>query len=77
MKVRVTKHASMITSDKCFSLLCFTNFIYIYIYMCVCVCVSIYIYIYNEICDYNFIILLIIGYHIINDIFIFVCILSA
>ena len=34
-------------------------------------------YIYNEIFDYNFIILLIIGYHIINDIFIFVCILSA
>ena len=74
MKVRGTKHASMITSDKCFSLLCFTNLLY----MCVCVCVYIYIYIYiyNEIFDYNFIILLIIGYHIINDIFIFVCILS-
>ena len=63
MKVRATKHASMIISDRCFSLLCFTNLFYIYIY--------IYIYIYNEIFDYNFIILLIIGYHIINDIFIF------
>ena len=30
----------------------------------------IYIYIYNEIFDYNFISLLIIGYHIINGIFI-------
>ena len=59
MKVRVTKHASMIISDRCFSLLCFTILLYIYIY------------IYNEIFDYNFIILLIIGYHIINVIFIF------
>ena len=38
MKVRVTKHASMITSDKCFSLLCFTNLLYM--------CIYIYIYIY-------------------------------
>ena len=37
MKVRVTKHASMITSDKCFSLLCFNNLLY----MCVCVCVCV------------------------------------
>ena len=64
MKVRVTKHASMIISDRCFSLLCFTNLLLL-------------LYIYNEIFDYNFIILLIIGYHIINGIFIFVCILSA
>ena len=64
MKVRVTKHAGIIISDRCFSL--FVLLIY-----------YIYIYIYNEIFDYNFIILLIIGYHIINDIFIFVCILST
>ena len=73
MKVRVTKHASMITSDKCFSLLCFNSLLYV----CVCVCVCVGVCVYNEILDYNFIILLIIGYHIINDIFIFVCILST
>ena len=31
----------MITSDKCFLLLCFNNLLYIYIYVCVCVCVCI------------------------------------